>query len=67
MLVLTRKVGERIVIGDSVELTVLEVKGRRVRLGVVAPREVPVHRAEVAEEIDLSIIHGLCTELATIN
>ena len=52
MLVLTRKTGERIVIGDAIELTVLEVSGKRVRLGVVAPAEVPVHRAEVADQME---------------
>lgn len=47
MLVLSRKIGERIVIGENVTVMVLEVNGQRVRLGVVAPDDVPVHRAEV--------------------
>lgn len=47
MLVLTRKAGESIVIGDDVVITVLEIKGGQVRLGVEAPREVTVHRMEV--------------------
>ena len=47
MLVLSRKIGERIVIGESVTVTVLEVSGQRVRLGIVAPNDVPVHRCEV--------------------
>ena len=47
MLVLTRKVGEAIQIGDSVSVVVLEVRGGRVRLGITAPSEVGVHRSEV--------------------
>jgi carbon storage regulator len=47
MLVLTRKIGQRVAIGENVELTVLQVSGKRVRLGVTAPRAVAVHRAEV--------------------
>ena len=44
MLVLSRKIGERIVIGDNVVLTVLAVKGRQVRLGIEAPAAVPIRR-----------------------
>lgn len=51
MLVLTRRVNESIVIGDSIEVKVLEVRGDQVKLGVQAPRRVPVHRKEVFEEI----------------
>ncbi len=51
MLVLTRKFGESIIIGDSVTVTVIEVKGDRVRLGISAPVEVPVHREEVFESL----------------
>lgn len=47
MLVLTRKVGESIVIGHDIEVTVLEVRGEQVRLGIRAPRDVAVHRKEV--------------------
>jgi carbon storage regulator len=47
MLVLTRRLGEQIVIGDAIRVTVLAVKGDRVRLGVEAPKEVPVDRLEV--------------------
>ncbi len=49
MLVLSRRVGEEIVINDNIRVTVVAVKGDRVRLGVVAPREVTVDRAEVHE------------------
>jgi carbon storage regulator len=51
MLVLSRKRGERIVIGTDVTVTVLEVRGDRVRLGFDAPVEVPVHREEVCRGI----------------
>lgn len=51
MLVLTRRRGESIVIGDDVVVTVLEATGDSIRLGITAPREVPVHREEVLEDI----------------
>lgn len=47
MLVLTRKVGESIVIGQDIEVTVLEVRGEQVKLGIRAPRSIAVHRKEV--------------------
>ena len=47
MLVLTRKAGETIRIADNIVVTVLEVEGHRVRLGIAAPREVPIRRAEL--------------------
>ena len=52
MLVLSRKHGEKIVIGDSITVTVVEVKGDRVRIGVTAPAEVAVHREEVQARIE---------------
>lgn len=51
MLVLSRKNGERIVIGRDIQVTVLEVRGNRVKLGISGPREVPVHREEVSRRI----------------
>ena len=51
MLVLTRRGGESVRIGDDVTVTVLEDRGRPVRLGIDAPKEIPVHRAEVHERI----------------
>lgn len=51
MLILTRRVGETVVIGDDVQVTVLGVKGNQVRLGVTAPRDVSVHRLEIYERI----------------
>ena len=51
MLILTRKVGETLVIGDEVEVTVLSMKGNQIRLGVKAPKEVAVHREEIARKL----------------
>ena len=51
MLILTRRVGEAVMIGDEVCITVLDVKGSQVRLGVKAPRTVSVHREEIFERI----------------
>ena len=47
MLVLTRKIGEKIFIGDNIHLTVVDVKGDNVRIAVEAPREVKVYRGEI--------------------
>ena len=51
MLILTRRPGETLIISDNIRVTVLDVSGNQIRLGVTAPREVPVHREEVAERI----------------
>jgi carbon storage regulator len=51
MLVLSRKKSESIVINDDVVITVIEVRGDKVRLGIKAPREIPVHRKEVLDAI----------------
>ena len=51
MLILTRRVGESLVIGDDITITVLGVKGNQARLGVNAPRDVAVHREEIMDKI----------------
>jgi len=51
MLILTRRQGETLMIGDDVTVTVLSVKGNQVRIGVEAPKHVPVHRKEIWDRI----------------
>ena len=51
MLILTRRVGETLMVGEEVTVTVLDVKGNQVRIGINAPREVAVHREEIYERI----------------
>lgn len=51
MLVLTRRKGEKIIIGDSIEIIVVDTRGDRIKLGIKAPCDIPVHRLEVYEVI----------------
>ena len=51
MLALARKKGESVVIGDDIEVVVLGIVGEQVRLGIVAPKRIPVHRKEIFEQI----------------
>lgn len=58
MLVLSRQKNQKIVIGRDVEITIVEIRGEKVRLGIVAPNDVPVHRQEVAEAINREMERG---------
>ena len=58
MLILTRRVGETVMIGNDVTVTVLGVKGNQVRVGVNAPKEVAVHREEIYERIKRELSGG---------
>ncbi len=61
MLVLTRRPGESIVIGQNVIITVIEIKGGQVRIGIDAPRDVQVHREEVYEQVRLENIAAVAS------
>lgn len=51
MLVLTRRIGESIIIGQNIKVMVTDIQGNQVRLGIEAPTEIPVHRGEIYERI----------------
>ena len=51
MLILTRKLGESIAIGDDIKVTLIDIQGKQVKIGVNAPKDVPIHRQEIYERI----------------
>lgn len=61
MLILTRRTGETVMIGHDVTMTVLGVKGNQVRIGINAPKSVPVHREEIYERIRAEKEHSLAS------
>jgi len=67
MLVLSRRINESIVIGDNIEVSVIEVKGESVKLGITAPRSISVHRAEIYEAIRKANIEAAQTQVNDLN
>jgi len=62
MLVLSRKKNEKIVINESIVVTVVDVRGDRVRIGIDAPRDVPIHREEIHQAIEDALNHQETTD-----
>ncbi len=62
MLILSRRIGESINIGEDVKLTVLDVRDNQVRIGIAAPRDVPVHREEIFYRIKTGVLEGKTEE-----
>ena len=67
MLVLTRKTGEGIIIGDDIKITVVELKGGGVRIGIDAPREMKIHRQEVFDRIKQENKEAAQWDIADLN
>jgi len=70
MLVLTRKKGQALMIGHDIELTIVDIQGDQVRIGINAPKNIPIHRKEIYEEIrkeNLSAIAGKNADIHVLN
>jgi carbon storage regulator len=65
MLVLSRQKDESIMIGDEVEITIVDVRGDKVRLGITAPKHIPVHRREIYDAIQREKAQGVDGEVQT--
>lgn len=63
MLVLARKINESIIIGDDVEIVVIDIKGDQIKLGIKAPRSISVHRKEIYDEIQSENIAAMRSDL----
>ena len=66
MLVLTRKVGEKIAIDDDIKITVIAIKGKQVRLGIDAPKSSKIHREEIYQNIKAQNIEAAKSDPATL-
>jgi carbon storage regulator len=69
MLILTRKLGESVTIGDDIKITILGVRGRQVRLGIIAPHKVAIHREEIyfkIQEENKRAVDNLVNEVAKV-
>ena len=65
MLVLTRRPGESIVIGNDIVVTIVEIKGGQVRVGISAPRDIQVHREEIYEQVRQANVDAVASAEAT--
>lgn len=67
MLVLTRKINESIMIGDNIEIMVLDVRDNQVKIGIRAPRDVSIHRQEVYEEIKAENLRAQTSQTSSLD
>ena len=63
MLILSRKIGQRIVIAGDIEITVVDVRGEQVRIGITAPRSIAVHRKELLEQVTAENVQAAASAL----